>query len=525
MVSRASGTRDTRLRRVVTVEIGWTAVRAAEVEVRGHEARILRGGAAPIASTVWDDLAAHHADLTNAVRQALHLAGIRSKSAVISLPRRMVTVKYARLPQGSPEHVAGMVRYEAQQYIPFPVDEVVLDHQILSDPSEDMATVMIVAARRSLVNDVLGAFDRAGVEVTRVSVSTLALAELLHADPLPTAICRLDGSQLDMAVGAAGRVLFSRSAELVEPSTGAELLDQVAAELARSLAAYQTEYRAHAVDRVVVASDSAQPADLVEALSPALQVQVSLLEPAVGSREGAGGDAVVVGLALEEAHPESTINLLPPERIRRKVEARRRTATRLALVALLLAVLGGAWYGQQALDAQAKERRRAVFENTRLRRVQPLVKESQNRLERLRRMYLTVNYGLGRDRPVVDVIKAISDALPRGTGVRLTQLTFDRGGPVVLHGTAPTQEAVTDFLLGLQTAGVFKEARLGYLGDAGSTGRLSAASSSTPTASGGEAGMSFMLYCRLPEPPTLEEKATVLRRNRPTESASTRVLP
>lgn len=503
MVSNKSGSHDARTRRVVAIEIGAGVVRAAEVEVRGQIARIVRGGTAVVADTVWEDLAGHREDLAHAIRAAVNSAGIRARSVVTALPRRFVTIKYARLPQGTPEQVAGMVRYEAQQYVPFPVDEVVLDHQVVFEGSDDMATVMIAAARKSLVNDLLAAFDRAGLDVTRISVTSLALAEHVRDFAMPTAICRIDGSQVDIAVASAGRVLFSRSADLVAAGSDAALGDTLAAEVARSLAAYQTEYRAHAIEHLVLVNDGSADG-LSEALATALQVEVTVLnQDAAPAVMGNGAGALASGLALHESQTAlSRLNLLPIERLQRKAEMRRKAVLRGALAAAACVIALGIWMGSQALQAKSLERRKALYENARLKRIQPLAKQAQDELNRVRRTYLTINYALGRDKPVVDVIKAISDALPREKGLHLTQLTFDRNGPVVLHGNAEAQESVTDFLLGLQTCGVFSEARLGYLGDAGTGTAIRAASTGgTEKAT----GLSFMLYCKLPPPPVLED--------------------
>jgi len=503
------------------VEVGWTEVRAAEIEVRGNEARVLRTGRSPLPAGFWDDIGAHRDALAHTIRTVLNSAGIRTRSVVTVLPRRYVTIKYARLPQGTPEQVAGMVRFEAQQYVPFPIDEVVLDHMILSEPGDDMATVLIAAARKTLVNELLAAFDRAGVEVTRISVSSLALAELLRNEPVPAAICRLDGIQLDLAVAGAGRVYFSRSAEVAPLNEVTETTEPLVTELARSLTAYQTEYRTRPVEKLVVTGDSGLQDGMSEALAAGLQIQVSHWPPD-GQRDPM---PVLIGLALEETgDAASMLNLLPTERQQRKVEARRKTAVRLGLLAVAVVLAVGALLTGRALDAQAQERRRAIYENTRLKRIQPLARNAETSAERLRRMYLTVNFALGRDKPVVDVIKAISDALPRGKGVRLTQLTFDRNGPVVLHGNAENQESVTAFLLGLQTSNLFKEARLGYLGDASAANKLRNVAASAE-AEGKQGELSFMLYCRLPEPPALDEKSDTLRRRTRTPAVAERTAP
>lgn len=488
-----------RSRRIVAFEIGPTAVTAIEVELRGGQARTLRSGSSPIGADVWENLGANRDALTHAIRGAASAAGIRASRAVVALPRRYVTVKYARLPQGSPEQIAGMVRYEAQQYVPFPMDEVVLDHQIVSDSGDDMTTVMIVAARQSLVNDLLAAFDRASIEITQVSVTSMALAEHIRSEAMPVGILSVNHGRLDLAVAAAGRILFSREADIREAMVGLSEAETITAEIARSLAAYQNEHRSQPVERLILAGVGSDDEVMAEHLRNALQMPISVIaEPA----------AVAVGLALHQAADSvGSVNLLPLQRIERRAEARKRTVTRLTLVLGIALAAAALWFVQQGLAAQSKERRLAAFENRRLKTLQGALKRIQEERDRLAEMHRTVSLGLGRDRPVVDVLKTVSDAMPKDGGIYLTQLTFDRNGPVVIHGAAGGHQAVTNFLMQLQASGTFVEARLGYLGDIKAAGGPSATAGPTVAAAASDESTSFMLYCRLPRVADDEDKS------------------
>ncbi len=485
-----------KLRRVVAFEIGSDAVTASEIELRGDETRILRHGSARVAGDIWDDLAGRREELTQAIKSAAASAGIRSKQAAVVIPRRYVTVKYARLPQGSPEQIAGMVRFEAQQYVPFAIDDAVLDHQITSDAGDDMTTVMIVAARRSLVNDLLAAFDRASIDVTHVSVSSLALAEHVRSEPMPVAILAIWPERVDMAVAAAGRLLFSREADISDLSgtdPGA-----LVAEISRSLAAYQNEHRTQPIERLVLVDHASGGPELVTRLSDDLNIPVSVMDASA---------AASLGLALHQsAEAISAINLIPPQRVERRAEARRKAVVRLTAVVVCALVAVGAWAVQQGVAAQSKERRLAAFENRRLRALQTALKKIQDDRDKLSATYRVVSVGLGRDRPVVDVLKTVSDAMPKAGGIYLTQLTFDRNGPVVIHGAADDHQAVTSFLTGLQDSGVFEEARLGYLGDTKAAGGPGGAASVTPAVA--EEKTSFMMYCRLPHRADEEDSKT-----------------
>ncbi len=130
-------------------------------------------------------------------------------------------MRFVRLPHAPPEAMRGMVEFEAQQYVLFPLDDVILDYHVVTTPmdaaglgADDMDTVLLAAARRSLIDDIMAVFDRAGLELLQLSVSALALAENARDSLEPTALIDVEPGELDVAVVADGQILFTRASAL-----------------------------------------------------------------------------------------------------------------------------------------------------------------------------------------------------------------------------------------------------------------------------------------------------------------------
>src|SRR5262249_31578815 len=153
--------------------LGATNVRVVEMEFVGNsEGRIVRKGIWTLPSSAWNELPASIPVFVSAIREAMAAAGIAARSVVACMPRRLVTVRFARLPHAPPEQMRNMVGYEAQQYILFPLDEVVLDYHVVEELGgygEEMQTVLLAAARRSLVTDLVAIFDKAGLELKQLT--------------------------------------------------------------------------------------------------------------------------------------------------------------------------------------------------------------------------------------------------------------------------------------------------------------------------------------------------------------------
>jgi Tfp pilus assembly protein PilN len=420
------------------------------------------------------------------VRASLSAGGISASEAVTIVPRRLVTLKNARLPAAGAEQIAAMVQFEAQDYIPFPIEEVVIGHQILETETDDMATVLVAAARRSLIEDLLAIFDKAGVEITSITVSSLALAAHVRRTTVPTAVLEVSDTGMDIAVANAERMLFSRSAVL-EPD-GATLLEEVS----RSLTAYQNEFRALPVSEVKVAGSPRSAEAAAQTLSSALPVPVSLLGAGTPDPELSLW-AVAVGAGFLFGSGEPGVNLVPASRAERKVQARRRvqnTAAAGVAAAAVAAILYFAWMG---IAAQNRERTAAVRENRKLESMDKKLKAVKTQHAEVLRTYRTVAAGLARHEGTVDVLKYVSDAIPKTAPVFLTQIAVDRAGNVAIQGNAQTESAATELVLALQASRNFAEARLTYIGDA----QTEEAASAAPGATTKKRVSAFIVACRL----------------------------
>lgn len=486
----------------VGIDIGYRTVRAVEVEMSGDQTRLLKRGSAAFDPHIWDDLLNGKDTLAQAIRSALSAGGISASEATAGLPRRLVTLKYARLPHAEPEQIRQMVEYEAQQYIPFPVEDVVLDHQIVSDETEEMTTVMVVAARRTIVEDLMAAFDKAGVEVTRLSVSALALGEHASSSTIPIALLDVEAGELDLAVVTAGRLLFTRAATLSETAATQAGAQRLAGEVARSLTSYQNEYRAQPVSKLLVAGPTSDLPDIEMTLSGLLDVPIARMNgqmlPVTDS--DALSYATAVGLALEKGgRGISQINLVPTSRFEQKAAAKRRVQSLAAVAVLVVVLVVGGFFITQSLAAQKMERANAQRENKKLDVANIALKGTKAQHEKVAKNYKTLTAGLGRKYASVDIIKAVSDSVPPNSGIYLSQLIFDRAGVLTIHGNARTESAATDLVNALQGMGTFTQVRLNYLGDAQADNSLVPASA-TEAVRQKLSSSSFVVICKLPVP-------------------------
>ena len=488
-------TQNARSGSVVAFDLGTSQIRVIEAELSGGEARIVKKASVNLTPNLWNQLDIKRDSLTSSIREALSQAGISSRSAVACLPRNLVTVRFARLPHAAPEQLRGMIEFEAQQYILFPLEEVILDYKVVDDSSgsslvvgDELQTVLLVAAKKTLVSEIVSAFDRAGATLEKLSVSSLALAENIRDVIEPTALVSVDQSSVDVVVTANQQLLFSRSSLVdvlgVDREVGARKLSE---EITRSFTAYQNEFRNKSLSRILLcgAATTRPENDWVEAaLTDALEMPVTRLQTRtiVADDTELRGFAAAAGVALQTASGNiAGVNLVPNDRAIKKATQKKQSLQGLLLVGALGLVGLGGWYLFQNSSAIADLQKKTLDANremTAALKHQAEVKKVYDKSDALESVIKT---GLDREHPSVDILVALNQAMPKASKIWLTQLGFERGGILSIRGEAKDPSTVTGFLVNLQKGGAFHDVRLYSLGDAEERGNLPVATAANST--------------------------------------------
>lgn len=126
--------------------------------------------------------------IKNACRKALP-SPIKARKIVSALPETFVFSKTIQMPKMTDSEYAKAIPIEAAQYIPIPIEEVYIDHQILIvHPEEALVDVLIVATPRKLVDDYVEMTKMAGFELVALETKPLAVGRAISAS------AQLDGS-------------------------------------------------------------------------------------------------------------------------------------------------------------------------------------------------------------------------------------------------------------------------------------------------------------------------------------------
>ena len=169
-----------RSRSVVGLDIGSSAVKAVELKRAGKGFRVAAFATEPVPpDSIVDGAIIDAGAVAESIRRLFENKAFRSKEVATSLSGNAVIVKKISLPVMTPAELDESIYWEAEQYIPFDIQDVNLDYQILDtgvDPdAKGTMEVLLVAAKKEKIADYTGVITQAGRVVVVIDVDAFAL--------------------------------------------------------------------------------------------------------------------------------------------------------------------------------------------------------------------------------------------------------------------------------------------------------------------------------------------------------------
>jgi len=184
---------------VIGLDIGSTSVRVLQLSNHGSGYRIEHFAIEPLGEGVVVDKAVQDVEaISNAISKAVKASGTRAKSCAIAVSGSAVFTKTISLPADlAAADIESQVQIEANQYIPYPLDEVSLDFEVLgpSARNADMMDILLAASKSENIESRQDAIDTAGLRAKVVDVEAFAIANAFEL------IRQRDGINRGEAVG------------------------------------------------------------------------------------------------------------------------------------------------------------------------------------------------------------------------------------------------------------------------------------------------------------------------------------
>ncbi|HEY5706845.1 MAG TPA: pilus assembly protein PilM [Terrimicrobiaceae bacterium] len=146
------------------------------------------------------------------LRKALHVAA--KERAFVSLPSQSVFTRFVKLPGATPSEVDSIIGFEAQQNVPFPIDEVIWDYQIMGESKENIWDVSLVAIKAEQLDEINSSVTKGGLKSFVIDVAPMALSNAFRYNYGDLSGCSLlidIGARTTNLVFIEDKRVFSRS--------------------------------------------------------------------------------------------------------------------------------------------------------------------------------------------------------------------------------------------------------------------------------------------------------------------------
>jgi hypothetical protein len=390
------------------------------------------------------------------------------------LPRHDMTARILDLPSQDPGEISGMIRLSAEEYVPFPPEQLVIDQCILQRLPEGSSRVLAIFAHRDVVNAHVALLHGAGIDPEKILVSTACLASAaLAADPGPEgryALVHLASGGIEALVLDGNRLEYGRAVATAQDWAGlaggdTDALEELGVEVRASLSAYRRESEdGLGVEQVFLCSEFADVQGAAENLSEATGYECGRADfaSALLSRKGAvlpGLPLVSLGAALAaQDRAMVAMNLVPGSLTAQREMAqfrRRAVAVGGVAVALLLSALSLLWVARHQRQVYIAELGKQIAA------VKPLADEVVVKQRNL----MVLQQRVDRSGAALELLSRASRLTP-SEGLGFLKFRYQRGLEARIEGQAVDPVLVTRFSEALRAEGeanqpLFKDARTG----------------------------------------------------------------
>ncbi len=226
--------------KVITVDLGTSTLKFAEFGIgRGGALTLLRFGVAELGldPNKEEERAKF---ITPTLAKLFKEHRIKGREVLLSISGQSVFMRFVKLPPVDAAQVEQVVKFEAQQNVPFPIDEVTWDYQMMPTRSSgNEAEAVIVAIKKEVLEAEVEAVEQTGVKIKQVDVAPFALLNAFRYSEPQTDDCTLI---IDMGARSTNLVFVEKNSFWIRnvPIAGNQISQSICNEMQEPFTAAET---------------------------------------------------------------------------------------------------------------------------------------------------------------------------------------------------------------------------------------------------------------------------------------------
>lgn len=204
----------------VGLSIGTSSIKLVEIKKTGKTWKLLNAAIASLAEdAIVNREILNAVSVSESIREVLSKLKIKNKNVCTSLSGTSVIIKRLSVDVPKKSELEAQVFWEAEQYLPFDPSDVVMDYHVLSRAKDGKTDVMLVAAKRSILDAYMHSVEDAGLKAKIVDTDYFALETVFEAN-YPTqpqeavALVDIGSSSIKMVVVHDGVPIYTKDSSI-----------------------------------------------------------------------------------------------------------------------------------------------------------------------------------------------------------------------------------------------------------------------------------------------------------------------
>jgi len=412
--------------------------------------------------------------VTEALAKAFKNLKLSKQSVIACIPRHLVTIRILEFPSVDPKEINDMVTLQVGKQTPYSREEIIFAYRPIHVEREGYTKLMLVIARRNIVNARVEVLQKAGIEVERVAVSSegvynwfdAAYASETKTDAQGVILLDVDSNYSDFVVMHKGQFSYTRniligSNHLLEE--GDKWRDKFVEEVGHSIELHRNEERSAKISKIFLGGAAKHISDLDHALSTQLDLPVELTDPLHNIKVRSDihvfrdDDCIFVspspllGMAIRNKNLQ--LDLTSSElRIQRGMEQKRKQITLMGVLAASIVMVISLLLFMNVYTKNTYL--------TQIKKQIARIEQEAGHVERMRRYIDLVGSRLNAEQRSINILHEIHKLTPQE--IYFTNINIEEEKRVVLQGHAAAMSNVFSFVTTLENSPQFENVKPTY---------------------------------------------------------------
>ena len=287
--------------RVVGLEFDEGAIRGVEITKKGTASAVSAYAQVTVSDAVREGLIADQAAVVAALEELWSRGNFRTREVVVGVANQGVIIRFALFPKVTPNRLDGLIRFQAQEHLPIPLDTAYLDYDVIGVKNageREMLEVLLVAGRKDMVDSFLQVLLKARLKPREIEVLPLTLLRFLRREEGQQVVAAVDVARgvTNMVIADAGKPRLARMMpsgltvmerqaaatreEGMGDATEGMERERLVVNIQATIGFYQSHKEARPVEKILLSGTGSRGAGLVEGLRARLGLPVKRVNPA-----------------------------------------------------------------------------------------------------------------------------------------------------------------------------------------------------------------------------------------------------